>query len=432
MKEKGLDFSIITVCYNSVSTIERTIKSVVSQTSKNYEYIIIDGGSNDGTLELIEAYRDSIDILISEPDNGIYDAFNKGVKQAKGSFISILNADDTYNTNTLEQVLNYTNKNPEAIIYGNTYFIDDRDVVFASNIGDFDKDNLKSGIGFMHPSTFVPRTVYERVGQYSMKKSLFIASDADFLLRCHLEGETFIKGDFNVFMRTGGLSETSFYKAHKQYINSLRNHNIINQKEEFIERSKLIIKGVLKLFLNRKKVAKFKLQVWIILVALFNFFHKYLLFNFLKKIILKFCGFKIGKYSYIHNSTFLSLGKFIMGEHSVINPKCIIDNRGGITIGSNVSIGHYSKIYTTGHDINCSYFVGEKREVIIEDYVVLFSSCIIQPGITIGKGAVVFPGAVVTKDIPPYSLVGGNPAKIIGTRNANLNYKLEYGFKYIK
>lgn len=70
--------------------------------------------------------------------------------------------------------------------------------------------------------------------------------------------------------------------------------------------------------------------------------------------------------------------------------------------------------------------------MVIKDRVVLFSSCIIQPGVTLGEGAVVFPGAVVTKDVPAFSLVGGNPAKVIGKRNERLNYKLEYGFKFIK
>jgi|26BtaG_2_1085354.scaffolds.fasta_scaffold01071_5 acetyltransferase-like isoleucine patch superfamily enzyme len=432
MKEEKIDFSIVTVCYNSIGTIEKTIKSVISQTHKDYEYIIVDGGSNDGTVELIEKYKDFISLIISEPDNGIYDAFNKGIGLAKGRFISILNADDTYNSNTLELVLESTKAHPDALIYGDTYFIDEKDVVFSSNIGKFDPNSLKSGIGFMHPATFVSKTVYEKVGLYSLSKDLFIASDADFLLRCHKLGISFVKSDFKVFMRTGGLSEVSFYKAHNQYLKALRKNRIINGREYRIESIKLAFKASLKIFLTRKSVAKIRLQIWIVLIALFNIVYKILLFNILKNTFFRMLGFKIGDHSYIHNSTFLSLGKFSIGNFSVINPKCVIDNRGIITIGDNVSIGHYCKIYTTGHDINCSYFTGTKKSVVIKDHVVLFSSCIIQPGVTIEEGAVVFPGSVVTKSIPAFSLVGGNPAKVIGKRNSNLNYKIDYGFKFIK
>lgn len=432
MKEDSIDFSIITVCYNSINTIEKTIKSVIAQTYKNYEYIIIDGGSNDGTVDLINKYKKHINTFISEPDKGIYDAFNKGVKLAKGKFIGILNSDDTYNSNTVGLVSKVAKSFPNSIIYGDTYFIDENDVVFGANIGDFNPSKLMSGIGFMHPASFISKDVYNKVGLYSLSKDLFIASDADFLLKCYKAKVPFVKAEFKVFMRTGGLSETSFSLAHKQYLNSLKENGIINNSELFKERIKFIFKGLLKRLLTRKVVADVKLQVWIFLVFCFNFIYKLLFFNFMKKQLLKLFGFKIGRQSYIHNSTFLSLGKLSIGNNSVINPKCIIDNRGEIFIGDNVSIAHFCKIYTTGHDVNCSYFTGVKKSVTIKNHVVLFSSCIIQPGVTIGEGAVVYPGAVVTKDIPPYSLVGGNPAKVIGTRTSELNYRLDYGFKFIK
>ena len=228
MKEKEIKFSIITVCYNAVETIRKTIESVIHQSYKNFEYIVIDGGSNDGTLELINEYRDQIDVFVSEPDNGIYDAFNKGVKLATGDFISNLSADDVYNLDTLKLVLKTCLANPSALIYGDTYFIDENDIIFSSNNGCFDIQKITSGIGFMHPSTFIPKEVYDKVGLYSISKELYIASDADFLIKCFKNDVLFVKGDFKVFMRTGGLSETSFYTAHKQYLISLKENNIIN------------------------------------------------------------------------------------------------------------------------------------------------------------------------------------------------------------
>ena len=102
-------FSIITVVYNNEKYLEETIKSVVNQKFQNFEYIIIDGGSSDKTLDIIKRYDSQIDYWISEKDKGIYDAFNKGMSLAKGDFIGIVNSDDTYFDNALEIIAKYIN-----------------------------------------------------------------------------------------------------------------------------------------------------------------------------------------------------------------------------------------------------------------------------------------------------------------------------------
>jgi len=103
-------FSIITVVYNNEKFLEETIKSVLNQKFRNYEYIIIDGGSSDKTLDIIKRYESQIDYWISEKDKGIYDAFNKGMSLAKGDFIGIVNSDDTYLDNALEIIAKYINE----------------------------------------------------------------------------------------------------------------------------------------------------------------------------------------------------------------------------------------------------------------------------------------------------------------------------------
>ena len=103
-------FSIITVVYNNEKYLEETIKSVVNQKFRNFEYIIIDGGSSDKTLDIIKTYDSQIDYWISEKDKGIYDAFNKGMSLAKGDFIGIVNSDDTYLDNALEIIAKYINE----------------------------------------------------------------------------------------------------------------------------------------------------------------------------------------------------------------------------------------------------------------------------------------------------------------------------------
>jgi len=140
-------------------------------------------------------------------------------------------------------------------------------------------------------------------------------------------------------------------------------------------------------------------------------------------------GIELGRGSYIHTpARFYSLRRLSIGDYSVINDHCYIDNRKGITIGHNVNIAHNTRIYTLGHDVNSSSLPDLGASVVIEDDVFIFSNVLIMPGVRIGKGAVVFPGSVVVKDVAPYTMVGGNPAKFVKDR-AKLEYeRKEYGF----
>src|SRR5438105_14705 len=118
--------SIITVVYNNVANIEVTILSILNQTYKNIEYIVIDGGSTDGTLDVIKKYKDKISFWVSEKDNGIYDAMNKGIKVATGEWINFINSGDSYFDNdVLEKIMEaeYFNATSIDVIYGNTQII---------------------------------------------------------------------------------------------------------------------------------------------------------------------------------------------------------------------------------------------------------------------------------------------------------------------
>ena len=108
--------SIITVVYNSVSTIEKSIISVLDQNYDNLEYIIIDGGSTDGTINIVNKYKDEIDYFVSEKDGGIYDAMNKGLIQASGDMVAFLNSDDWYEADSLLKVSNAVINNPSAML----------------------------------------------------------------------------------------------------------------------------------------------------------------------------------------------------------------------------------------------------------------------------------------------------------------------------
>ena len=117
-----------------------------------------------------------------------------------------------------------------------------------------------------------------------------------------------------------------------------------------------------------------------------------------------------------------------MGEDTVINFGCYLDNRRGITIGNNVGIAHNTKIYTLGHDLSDSLFKTKGAPVSIEDNVFIFSNALIMPGITIGEGAIVLAGSVVTKDVEPWTIVGGNPARKIRDRGHDVDYKQIYRY----
>lgn len=170
------------------------------------------------------------------------------------------------------------------------------------------------------------------------------------------------------------------------------------------------------------------LQCKFLLVAWLNFTYQLFPYPF-KNIYLCLFGIRVGKGSSIHrNCMFFHVGKFKIGKNSVVNFGCYLDNRRGITIGNNVGIAHNAKIYTLGHDINSPIFETKGAPVNIEDNVFIFSNSLIMPGVTIHEGAVVLPGSVVTKDIPPYTIVGGNPAKVIRNRIKEINYTCKYNY----
>lgn len=154
-------FSIITVCYNAREVIEDTILSVVNQNFDQIEYIIIDGGSTDGSLEIIRKYKDKIDIFVSEDDQGIYDAMNKGLRLANGQFVNFLNAGDSFVSNTILADIAYQiNKNKAQIISGDFILVNDfnkkQRIIHTKKIT---LKNLKKDFHACHQSIFINRKI---------------------------------------------------------------------------------------------------------------------------------------------------------------------------------------------------------------------------------------------------------------------------------
>jgi glycosyltransferase involved in cell wall biosynthesis len=169
-----MKISIITVSYNSEATIEFAIKSVLSQTYKNIEYIIVDGGSKDSTPNIVRSFGNRIHVFVSEPDKGIYDAMNKGIRLATGDVIGILNSDDLYADNeVISDVMSGFSQNPSVdMLYGNLVYVkkDDTDKIVRKwdsrpyYAGFFEAGNVPP-----HTSLFLKRNVFDIVGVFNLQ-----------------------------------------------------------------------------------------------------------------------------------------------------------------------------------------------------------------------------------------------------------------------
>jgi glycosyltransferase involved in cell wall biosynthesis len=209
-----MKFSVITVCYNSVRTIERTLQSVAKQDWPTVEHIVIDGGSTDGTREILEKSRSQLSCLVSEPDKGIYDAMNKGLALATGDIICFLNSDDKYaSVDVLSSVASQMrDHNLEALI-GDVGFFRERN--FTRMVRRYRSDRFHPellGWGWMpaHPALFLRAEVIQRVGQF--KTDYLIAGDFEFIVRV-FHRQTISFRHFPhvlVHMQTGGVSDAGW------------------------------------------------------------------------------------------------------------------------------------------------------------------------------------------------------------------------------
>ena len=218
-----MKISLVTVSYNSAATIKDTIESIRSQDYKDIEYIVVDGNSSDGTLDIIKSYAPKIDKWISEPDQGIYDAMNKAIKMATGEVVGILNSDDFYSANNVVSQVAAALGDPNVdAVFGDLVFVDPgnlKKVVRKYSSAKWYPEKFARGFMPAHPTFFVRRKYYEQIGLF--KTDYRIAADYELLIRflyVHKLKYKYLPVNM-VTMRKGGVSS-----------NGIRSNIILNDE----------------------------------------------------------------------------------------------------------------------------------------------------------------------------------------------------------
>jgi len=245
-----LKISIITVAYNCKSVLNHCLDSVAAQSYDNIEHIVIDGASTDGTLSLLNSRRNNLAMIVSEPDDGIYDAMNKGIKLAKGDIIGFLNSDDFYASNeVLSRVASVFKDDPSLeLCYSDLTYNDQVDtsrVIRYWKSSNFILGTFSKGWCPPHPTFFVRRSMYERYGNFDLSYS--IASDIELMMRfleVHKRNARYIP-ELWVKMRMGGLSNKNIKNIVDQnleVLRALRSHNLSANPISFFA-NKIFLRG---------------------------------------------------------------------------------------------------------------------------------------------------------------------------------------------
>ena len=232
-----MKFSVITVSFNSEKTIEETILSVIRQNYNNFEYILVDGGSNDKTLEIVNKYKKYFSKIISEKDEGVYDAINKGIKVSTGDIISIIHSDDLFISNEiLSKINNIFKKNlTTKILVGNTLIFklkkNKKKIIRNYRSAGFYNWMMYFGYSPPHPSSFIKKEVYSKFGLYN--KKFKIAGDFEFFLKALIVKKINLNkvNENLVLMRMGGKSNSSISShiiSTKEILASFRINNLKN------------------------------------------------------------------------------------------------------------------------------------------------------------------------------------------------------------
>lgn len=408
--------SVITVVYNDVEHIRETMESFFSQTWEDKEYIVVDGGSTDGTVEIIKDYSPRLAWWCSKKDGGIYDALNKGMRHCSGEWINVLNSGDQYTAaDVLQQVAQYAQDAEADIIYGNGIEVSKTRERFVEAGKDINKLNRHAI--FRHGCSFVRQSVQRKYPyDTAMKDKYGFALDFNSIFRMYHDGCVFQKVPLSIQKYDAiGVSSDPMQSLRYDYLITTQYGCTLRQQLQYV-------RDCIRLPLRQSRI--YKWFVALVTEYILNGLVPHIPSWTLRRLFFKSIGIHIGKGSFVMRKNYImSPLRLHIGSHSHINRDCVMDARGGIKIGDNVSISHRVNIITGSHDVQSASFKEKYYPITVEDYAWLGIGCTVLQGVTIGKGAVVCAGAVVKTDVAPYTVVGGVPAKVIKQRNKDLSYQ---------
>lgn len=421
--------SVIVAVRNAASVIAQTLECLALQDDRDFEIILVDGASSDNTLAIAQKFSHLIATTISEPDDGIADAWNKGVHAASGEWIIFLNAGDFLHPKHFSRArATLERAEPRTIVYCDVVKFKAPGRVSNTIIGK--NPNVagirRGGIGFAHPGSFTPRAAFDEIGTFD--KSFRIAIDTDFLLRCFRAEYHFQKFAGCAYMAEGGVSDKHFDRAMVEYYRCLQRLSLIAGREARISMALLP--------LARKSLHGMRRYLFSPLrflkhagIATLNMAGALVPLYSLRRLYFRLLRFRLAEGASLGMGIrFYVLGNVTVGRRSIINRDCLLDNRAPISIGSDVSIAREVRIFTAGHDPDSPLFEMVKAPVTIGDHAVIFAGAQIMPGVTIGRGAVIHAGSVVTKDVAPMTIVGGAPAVALRQRMSEPIYQLHYPY----
>jgi maltose O-acetyltransferase len=395
--EKNIELTIFVE--SNCDRVEIDIINKMILENENIEIFIL-------TKETDNIYNKNIKIIVNDSrDNIIKMACNI----ASGNILIFLKNHEYINNSVIQNIVKYFRNKCISSISAIIKYSNYNEKIINENRNPYSSKNINKGFGVSTSQVFIKKEYLENA----------ILDEKN--VNLNLENIYYnmnIKYKYDVFI-IKYVEKNWLFEIYKSIYKQLK-----YLKNKKMQKIKLIINIILLKIFGYSMYLNIKQQINLIILEIFNIIINISPFFNLKRKIAGIFKIKIGDNSSIHIPIRIyALGNLTVGENTIINHSCYLDNRNGIYIGNNVSISHCCKIYTLGHDIDDEIFYTKGAPVVIEDFAVIFPNSIIMPGVKIGKGAVVYPGSVVTKDIKEYEVVGGNPAKYIKERNHNLDYK---------
>jgi acetyltransferase-like isoleucine patch superfamily enzyme len=429
MKNIKRHIAILIAVKNPGDGLIKTLNSISAQTSSLFKVYLFNGGDISNINDNVLQSNLNFAVYKTWIDSGLANAWNRGLSEVNEDWILLLNAGDLLHCKFVDTVTKkIQNSNESTILMADVNMFESGQIIKHIRA---QKPSIRSigkgGVGFAHPGTLVHRNVYESIGKFN--ENLKIGFDSEWILRAWSGLFEFDRHNGIVYMEKGGMSDKYFNIGIKEFFDSVGKLQLPISAFYCKCAPSLFssLRPFLKLF--RVVVRPYLRDIKHYSISLFNLLLSFLPFSIFRRFYLRCLGFDVSRNVSIgFGFNFYTLGNISFGSNVVVNRNVLIDNRAKVTIENNVSIARDVSIFTAGHDIYSPFLEMKKAEVRIKKNVFIFSNSLIMPGVTLGENSIVYPGSVVTKNVPPNSIVGGNPAKFIKLVNIERHDINNYDF----